>query len=710
MSDSDELLLGDTTTAEREENPTGRRVKAHRRERDDEEMSEGRLAALRAGIAGGSGSDSDDEDIHDFDAAEDEESVDGGAGGGFLDVAADDGTDEDEVVDEAARQREIEESRYIREHKTKRGFFEEGDEELDDEELARRLNEKYKLRQQQQAQQRAAPSGMGFSAAVLPRPTDPKVFAVKVRPGFARTLVTRIVNKCHAYLRGDNQQGIRQDLGIISAFSVDHVREWIYLESHRKRFVETAINGLEHVFRFKINQVDPKELMQLLERQVSSGEELQVGQYVRVKSGPYQNDIAVVTEVSNEGTRAQIKLVPREDFFGRTHRQRAGRNNQALRHPQKLFVPQQATGATVYSDGASSWDGLRFTAEGYLLRELPARSLFAGAKCEPPTIDELIAFHGGDHEQVESAAAMLKISVGKKKQVFKPDEPVRVATGQLAGVIGRVRETDLTTGRAKVETLLDNQRQVVNVNIADLARYLEPGSHVIIEKGEHAGESGTVLVADKNMVIVVTDGTDTELYLEADHCRSSKLAAARPHKVGAHELFDLVSLADDKTVGCIAGFAGSHVMLVTPENTVSRVLLTSIKQTIREKASVTDGLGNTVTRRETVTVGDGHGVQPQYVRLNATVLQVHKGTLFLVSSAIRENAGVFAINAKHVMRLEGKNKLRRQSDFVNSRNREREAHPAKLAKARAAAARSGVMSSVVGSVETAAALGGDDLR
>uniref|UniRef100_A0A0A9XJQ5 Transcription elongation factor SPT5 n=1 Tax=Lygus hesperus TaxID=30085 RepID=A0A0A9XJQ5_LYGHE len=67
-------------------------------------------------------------------------------------------------------------------------------------------------------------SSLRYAAHLLPQESDPKVFAVKCRPRMARVLVARIVNKCYAYRVGRNFEHRCVDLGIISVFSLDHVK------------------------------------------------------------------------------------------------------------------------------------------------------------------------------------------------------------------------------------------------------------------------------------------------------------------------------------------------------------------------------------------------------------------------------------------------------------------------------------------------------
>ena len=86
--------------------------------------------------------------------------------------------------------------------------------------------------------------------------------------------------------------------------------------------------------------------------------------------------------------------------------------------------------------------------------------------------------------------------------------------------------------------------------------------------------------------------------------------------------------------------------------------------------------------------------------INAIVQQIYRDTLFIVSSEIRERAGLLAVNAKDVTRMEGRSKLRQGSAYVQQRVRERDAHPAKLGRERSLAALASVRSSAAAVADT----------
>ena len=236
---------------------------------------------------------------------------------------------------------------YIDNYQVKRTFLDEHERDLTAEELAKKLEERYARRREEKesAPQRIAAqldSSHRFTSQLLPKPSDPKVFAVKCKTGQGRSIVARLINKCFAYLQGQNYENKRVDLGIVSAFALDHVKEWFFVEAYRQLFVENALSGLDGVFRFRMAQVDPAELMQLMEKQAKRTEEIHVGDLVRFRRGVYKGDLGKVVGFEEEGKRVVAKVVPREDFVRKAY---VRRPSGAPTLPQRFFVADMAIGA-----------------------------------------------------------------------------------------------------------------------------------------------------------------------------------------------------------------------------------------------------------------------------------------------------------------------------------------------------------------------------
>jgi transcription elongation factor SPT5 len=621
------------------------------------------------------------------------------AGAKFIDDAA--GSSEDDDDDDgdsmAPGRNEPEDDQEqlerIKNYRQQRGIFGgEDDQEKTAEELDAEIKARYQARRQREKRGTAGAPDVGegefaatrlsaaerFSGSYLPRPSDPKVFAVKVRPGTARIVVARITNKCAAYLAGRNQQGVRQDLGIMSAFSVDHVKEWIYVESHRARFVDLALAGLEHVFRYRITLVDPRELMQLMARQlVKPGAALCVGQLARMKSGHYRNDLCSIVALTDGGARATVKLIPREDFVGRNHHKVTFRKGMAQR-AKLFFVAGQAANAVTDASGSSRWGELAFDADGYVLREINVRSLAVGKKFAAPLLAELAEFFKNKHDDIDRAAQALG-SVRAKPE-FQLGEMVRIAAGQLRGVVGRIQDVSRAGKTVTISAQAhDGAMSSLTVDVADTVKFFNDGAHIGVNRGEHSNKCGTVVHTnqDANFVVFVCDLTHEHLEALCDDCIISSLTVVGLQALGGNELFDLVALTDGTTVGCIAHMHGHTVTIVKPDGAVARVDVSNIRTTMRGKTRTTDKYKNEIKARDAVIVERSADVAVQYHDQRAEIKHVFNDVVFAVTAHIREHAGLFAVDARNVRQIGGADKLQAATaNKEGQRHIEKNAHPA----------------------------------
>lgn len=667
---------------------SGREVKSEkkkdRREKKEKRKAERRERRKHKSSAGTSSKFVDD--------AADESDEDG------LEGAAEEDDDGDDSMAAAGDEEEDDGNvDYILNHKVNRQFF-GADEDESAEAMAAKLEAKYKAERNQAKAAKAARAELGdtgrggrtgsapfrveFTQAMLPQPSDPKVYAVKCRPGTARSLVARIVNKCYAYRMGFNHEKRKIDLGVISAFSVDHVKEWVYIESHRELFVRNAVNGLEGLFRFNIVQVAPEELMQLMARQYQKKDALVANAYARVKNGPYRRDLCQVVRLVEDGRRALVRLVPREDFVQKPFLARSARDTpkDALQLPQRFFVPALAVGARARGgeEGGYEWGDLRFDAKGYLLKEIGHRSLQYGSKLPKPSVQELTFYHQHDPVRVGGSLAVSTIADVRKVE-FQLGDTVRVARGQLAGVTGRITDLSVAAGRAKlfVTTSVGGGGMVLTAELAECVKHFPEGSHVLVESGKWAGDSGTVIKNVGDVLVYLTDHGFEEKEARSNDCRQTTIVSAGSHTLATWKLFDLVLLDDGETAAVIVKLVVDQVVVLSASNETKTVRPANIKQTVRGKQSALDAFDNQVPTGSEIVVQPPH----RLAGCGAKVISIFHSTVFAhAPTVVSSNAGIFAVPAASVVVRGGRNKARPPGERLPAPPYvERAPYPARLA-------------------------------
>lgn len=614
----------------------------------------------------------------------------------FIDDAAGEGSDDESEVDDDGEAAEVaEQEDYIKNYQPKREFF---DYEGDEHEIAAQIEAKVQYKKQMSRAGRAvnvtggggggggggaaAASGsigedQRFAASRLPRESDPKVFAIKCRPGMARTLVARIVNKCYHYRIGNNDEHKRADLGIISVFSVDHIKEYFYVEAYRQLFVENALQGLEGLFRFKMSLVDPQELMQLMERPTTTTDKLKVGGFVRLRQAPYKGDLGQVVELVDDEKRAVVRVVPREDFVKKPYAKPP--RKVAVPMEQKFFIPNLAVGTHKLSNGQWRWGELIFDEDGYLCKTTSTRQLFFGSKMVPPSLAELKTFFKGDKNKITQYAPHAVPTEKPEATELRLGDVVRVHRGPLTNLVGRISLIDLNKGTLKISQDGTGKEALASLN--EVTRYFATGSPVLIMRGEHKNISGVVLrQTEKNTVILVTREGRSELEVPASDCKQSSLDVTGAHTFSTWRLYDLVMLADGLSVGCIVQLNDGRISIVTSDNGTRLISPSDIKQKVQHRVSTVDRFTNIVSRGDEVRVEDP--MAPRVVQgLTARVEQIFNETIFAVSNGYFRNSGLFAVSARYVTVIGGRSKVRAPDVRVQQLPAlERKAHPAKRAE------------------------------
>ncbi|XP_008794002.2 protein RNA-directed DNA methylation 3 [Phoenix dactylifera] len=136
---------------------------------------------------------------------------------------------------------------------------------------------------------------------------DPSVWRVKCMVGRERQIAFCFMQK---YIDLNN---FGNKIQIISAFALDHVKGYVFIEADKEYDVTEACKGFYSVYSSKINRVHGSEVPQLFSSRSKSCE-VSEGSWVRMKSGKYKGDLAQVVAVDDGQKKVMVKLVPRVDL------------------------------------------------------------------------------------------------------------------------------------------------------------------------------------------------------------------------------------------------------------------------------------------------------------------------------------------------------------------------------------------------------------
>ncbi|XP_019198596.1 PREDICTED: protein RNA-directed DNA methylation 3 isoform X7 [Ipomoea nil] len=183
------------------------------------------------------------------------------------------------------------------------------EEEMDEEELEKMLRERYKAGSSfvKFAEDGYEKKGSIQEDISVPSTKDPTIWKVKCMVGRERHSAFCLMQK-YVDLRV-----LGMKLQIISAFALDHVKGFVYIEADKQFDVNEACKGLCTIYSSRMSPVSRNEISQLISvRSKCNG--ISEGMWARVKNGKYKGDLAQVVAVNDVQKKVTVKLIPRIDL------------------------------------------------------------------------------------------------------------------------------------------------------------------------------------------------------------------------------------------------------------------------------------------------------------------------------------------------------------------------------------------------------------
>jgi transcription elongation factor SPT5 len=175
----------------------------------------------------------------------------------------------------------------------------------------------------------------------LPSINDPSIWRIKCAPGREFQLVRSIFLKHMAKQATGNTNSTLK-----SAFH-NSSKGYIYVEAMSEVCAKDAIQGLRGLYFTTMTKVPVNEMTNVL-RCTTDKVPLKVGQWVRVRRGPFKGDLARVIDIFDGGERCFIMAVPRPDYTLMASDTKKNAKS-TIRPSQKLFdsVDASSTGFEV---------------------------------------------------------------------------------------------------------------------------------------------------------------------------------------------------------------------------------------------------------------------------------------------------------------------------------------------------------------------------
>ncbi|VDL95734.1 unnamed protein product, partial [Schistocephalus solidus] len=524
------------------------------------------------------------------------------------------GPEEDEALESAPSARELDARIRMKELA-----------EQDEEQLERYFQERY----ESQTYQDRFGGGEGMTDNIvqqerLPGIKDANLWVVRCQMGEEKSTVLALMRKFIAYQLSDTP------LQIKSAFAKEGLKGYIYIEAFKQTHVKQAIEGIGALSRSRFQQtlVPIKEMTDVM-RVVKETAQLKPGQWVRIKSGLYRDDLAKVVEyVEDAQNLVHLKLVPRIDYDRRRGQLREDSNDTEAnkkarwkRPPPALFDPNKVADRITTEGSYVIFEGNHYDSSGFLRKDFRINAIADGIR---PTLTELERFSQVP-DGTELAAVAAAVAT-KTSHCFAPGDVVEVCDGDLKNLRGKVVSVEIDD-RIIVQPNHSDLHEPIPFSAIELRKFFSQGDHVKVLRGPSANETGLVIHFEPNLAVVLSDLSMTELKVAPKDLRLWQERATPVDTTGHVQLMDLVQV-DPQTVGV-----------------VTRV--------DREFISVLTCLGKVVTVKSNTVKDSVRFLEKPYVGMGGDVKYLYRSWAFVYCRTHLENSGIIVVKARQLAQVGG---------------------------------------------------------
>ncbi|CAH8566728.1 unnamed protein product [Heterobilharzia americana] len=485
----------------------------------------------------------------------------------------------------------------------------------------------------------------------LPGIKDPNLWALRCKMGEEKATVLALMRKFIAYQFSDTP------LQIKSAFAKEGLKGYIYVEAFKQTHVKQAIEGITalRLSTYK-QQLVPIEEMTEVVRVVKETGQLKPEQWVRIKSGLYRDDLALVEYVEDAQNLVGLKLVPRIDYERKRNRgtEAEDDNNsnnkfRRFKRPAPALFNASKLADRVQRDGSSLvFEGNRYDADGFLHKQFRINAVFTeGIR---PTLAELERFHHTPDSLQIAANAAATLTTGSNAEVtlshcFTPGDVVEVCEGDLKNLRGKVVSIE-GNNRIIVQPNHSDLHEPIPFTPIELRKFFSQGDHVKVLSGRHANETGLVIRFDPTLAVVLSDHSMNEMKVAPKDLRLWQDRATTVESSGHVQLMDLVQV-DPQTVGVVVHVERDQVSVLTcfgkVVNLKSNTALRRLNSVRRPPPQALDRNGNSIQLKQMVRI-----LEKPHCGLVGEVRHLYRSWAFIYCRTHLENAGLVVAKTRQL--------------------------------------------------------------
>ncbi len=351
----------------------------------------------------------------------------------------------------------------------------------------------------------------------------------------------------------------------------------IYIEAFKEANVIEAIQGISALRENSIKLVPMSEMVQVFNYDLFQKVDLQPKQWVRIKSGVYENDLAQVIKVEDPINRIWIRLVPRlteNDTFAKNQDK-----NRKIRPKQKLFNPEKFENVEKKNHPSLSemvYHYNKFTfQDGFLIKNVKAKSLITEDVL--PRIEELQIFDlikmKNDQEVDNLLEAIQETRITRKKKFSKGDK-VKVIKGEVKGLTGKVDSHQDKI--VKLYADIEGYNQLLEFPEDFLVKEFLPGDRVKVVVGPHAGKYGLIVKIEDESASIFSDATNSEFKVSCNDIVFSNYVMNEVQHNMYYSFGDIVKINGTSAICYVLDVNKFSLKLIDLRGAVSKVSVSEV--------------------------------------------------------------------------------------------------------------------------------------
>ncbi|XP_008233436.1 PREDICTED: protein RNA-directed DNA methylation 3 [Prunus mume] len=462
-------------------------------------------------------------------------------------------------------------------------------------------------------------------SVLLPTVKDPIIWKVKCMVGRERHSAFCMMQKFV------DLRSLGTKLEIISAFAVEHIKGFLFIEADKQSDINEACKGICSIYSSRVMPVPNNEVSHLLSPRTRYNG-ITVGMWARVKSGNYKGDLAQVVFMNDLRKRATVKLIPRINLQAMAAKFGGGGTRKKVPAPAPRLINSSELEEfrpliQCRKDRESGMrfeflDGLMFK-DGYLYKKVPIDSLsFWGVM---PSEEELLKFKSSENNEGDNLEWLTELyGKEKKRRTIKIEEGGGKGEGS-SGCMGKGEGSSGSMGKGEGSSGCMGKGEGSSGSMgkgesASGSMGKGEGSSGSMGKGE--GSSGSMGKGEGSLGSV------------------GKGVGSSGSGGNCFELYDLVCLGR-KDFGLVIGMEKDDSYKILKEGLEGPVVLIVQKRELKNvlsdmKFTALDRRTKPICVSDTVKVLEGPLKDRQGI-----VRQIYRGTIFLYDENETENGGYF---------------------------------------------------------------------